>query len=189
MKITFDKDMPSCRGQTLVGGYDIPEELSHVPMSRLRLLKGKVVDIAKVTTIFVDPDGSRHVIPGNGRKSYKMKWDEELLDDGKGGWRQKTAGEKLAPDIKKECGERIRAVLKDDTTQANMLAFRVGLATSSKTSAADKKSLALMEAGDAWVQAMLAACRKMIEDAEADYKKDSKWPAAPDGLADLANKF
>ena len=83
--------------------------------------------------------------------------------------------------VKTDCGLRIYAVASDNA-QKNMLATIVAGGMSD----ADK---ALFAAGVQWIAAMQAACRRMIADADPQFADDSKWPAVPAGVAELAARF
>lgn len=83
--------------------------------------------------------------------------------------------------IKTECGRRIYAVA-DEVAQRNMSAVcGAGLM--------DADTLATYRAGLLWVGAMRAACRDLIANASMEYLDDAAWPAVPEGVAELADKY
>lgn len=83
--------------------------------------------------------------------------------------------------IKASCTARIKAILDANTVSNIQGAFLADTLT------ADEK--AIFATGHAWVTDMLAACRAMVDDPDADWESDTAWPALPDGVADLAVRF
>lgn len=191
MKVAFDGDVATSLGEN-IAGYDLPASLAAVPLHRLRLQNGKVIDAASRSRFFIDENGTKHVVAG--RKTWpslSMSFDEPVVRGADGKWRTANAGERLAPKIKAECSRRIVAVI-DDATQRNLIAHGTALTrkeAAKKIAAKDKTTLDLLEAGQQWVRDMQTACRDMIAAADADYAQDDKWPPVPDGFVDLANSF
>lgn len=181
------------RGDAAVGGAPIPDALAGKPASELRWDGKRVRHLSEFRRFYIDENGTKHVAKKDSQWSaaLEMPWDAEPIRDG-AAWRAPSASDLVAPAIKEECGRRIRAVLKDDVTQRNMMAHSIALSRAEakgKAKAKDKALLDLLEQGVAWVEAMLAAARDMAARADGDYERDSKWPPAPDGLADLADQF
>ena len=83
--------------------------------------------------------------------------------------------------VKAECSRRIYAIL-DAPTVSNVQ----GAALAGEL---DQGEMAVFRAGRAWVDAMLAACRAMADDPQAEYSADAAWPPVPPGVADLAARF
>lgn len=98
-----------------------------------------------------------------------------------GSWRPSTSSDRLAPAIKAECAKRIFAVA-DSITQSNLTA-------AAAAGAFDEADLATYRAALGWVDAMRAKCREMIAGVDTAFTRDSKWPAVPAGVVDLANRF
>ena len=102
------------------------------------------------------------------------------------------SGAVLAATIKAACSRRINAVLKDRTTQLNMVGAAVALARKEAAETigeGEADTLALLQAGQEWVGAMQQASRDLIADDGTGWEDDASWPAAPVGLADLADGF
>lgn len=83
--------------------------------------------------------------------------------------------------IKAACSARIKAILDANTVSNIQGAFLADTLT------ADEKSI--FATGHAWVTDMLAACRAMVDEPDADWESDAAWPVMPDGVVDLAARF
>lgn len=190
MKITFKGDIPENAGRTVVG-LEIPDALKTVPVENLRFVGGKIVDASDVRTFFVDELGQKHV---NKEKASWTRVDCGISDPlvrENGAWRKQTESDVLAPLIKAECRRRIFAVV-DLETQVNLLRVqmtvtRAETGTKKPTAAARKKADAI-EIGLGWIDDMRAACKAMIASGETRFDVDAKWPAAPEGLQQLADE-
>lgn len=100
--------------------------------------------------------------------------------------------------VSAECRRRILDVA-DETTQANVTAAIVTYTASLARGGteAEAENASGLANGDftvaglfrPWVAAMQDACRSMIGDPVADYLADASWPPAPEGLAELAERF
>ena len=163
-------------------GLAIPLALSALPIDRLRVLDGILIDAATRSTFFVGADGQKHVIAGPGREQIVCAWNDTLVvDDGK--WRRQTAAERRAPGLNAECSRRIRNVLSD-TTQKNLTAYAADLALRGELSSGDEVDVVTMRAARAWIMAMLGECRRVIASGEAP-----QWPPLPEGVSELAERF
>lgn len=94
--------------------------------------------------------------------------------------------------IKAACSRRINAVLKDRTTQINMVGAAVALArkeAAETITEGEAGTLALLQAGQDWVRSMQEASRDLIADEGTGWEDDASWPPAPSGLADLSDGF
>lgn len=69
-----------------IDGLSIPESLVEVPNARLRVRDGGIVDVADVTTWYVDAAGQKHIVPGAGRATMQCAWDAKLVFEA-GAWR------------------------------------------------------------------------------------------------------
>lgn len=76
-------------------GVDIPEALESLPVGRLRVLNGAVVDAAGYGQFYVDDTGRKHLAQGEpGWPLVVCGWDTQLVMDG--GWRVRSAADDLA---------------------------------------------------------------------------------------------
>lgn len=174
-------------------GPEIPAMLDGVPLERLRWNGKAIVDVENISTWYVDAHGTKHLRAGGGRQKITCAWDAGPVRDGDG-WRAPTAGDALAPRIKAECRRRILAVAKDATTQANLAGYVNELLArkvldKGKFSADEAADIETARAMRSWIVEMQAACRDLIAAAEADFADGVHWPAAPEGAADLAERF
>lgn len=101
--------------------------------------------------------------------------------------------EALADAIKRECGRRILAVLKDEATQINIMGLAVGLvnkkASGGTLTSEEAADLALADALRGWKGGMLEACRALAAALDMSYAEDRHWPAAPAGAAALVARL
>lgn len=82
--------------------------------------------------------------------------------------------------VKKECQDRIYSIA-DPNTQATLnAASSTGILTSEEE--------LVWKAGVQWAIDMINACRALIVSGE-DYTDDTKWPAVPAGVPELADKY
>jgi hypothetical protein len=89
--------------------------------------------------------------------------------------------EQRLEDAKTECRKRIYAVV-DQIAQVNLAAD----AAAERMSPTD---LLTYRNGLEWVEGMRANCRRLAADHRADIAADDTWPAVPDGVAELAERY
>ena len=172
-------------------GPEIPHALRGLPLERLRFHNGALIDAATLSEFFIDDRGEKHVARAAGRVKITCKWDDVLVFEN-GKWRTVAARDRLAPAIKDECGRRIRAVMKDDVTQLNLLAEGLVLGRrekKNKQKTGDSDRLDALAAAHGWVRDMQKACRGLIAAEEENYSVDDNWPALPAGVAGLIAEF
>ena len=95
-----------------------------------------------------------------------------------------------AAEVKAECKCRIYDVMSAET-QMNITAVSVSIAAkpASNRSAAEKEALATAQAALAWVDAMRARAAELAADPGADFKADAAWPAVPDEVIRLVERY
>lgn len=86
------------------------------------------------------------------------------------------AAQMRAAALKKECENEIKGILDDNTVKNMFGAKMLGNLT------ADEETV--FAAGQAWVMNMILECRRAVADGD-----DPVWPAVPDGLIALAEKY
>ena len=174
-------------------GLEIPVALRSVPLSRMRFNGKAFVDVSDVTTFWVDDAGAKHIKKGPGRAKVKCGVDDKLIRSGET-WIVEDGNIIRARAIKAECRRRIVAVLKDGSTQTNLAGYVSELLArrvldKGKLTPDEIADIKVARAARDWVGAMQAACRDLIADGAADFAADGRWPAVPDGAAELAARF
>lgn len=104
----------------------------------------------------------------------------------------------FATHVKAECKRRILAVA-DAETQQNIAQVGILYSTFRLNGLPEAEALSEsgLRAGDmttaaafrGWVSAMSQAAGGLIVAGDTDYQDDTKWPAVPDGVVDLAGRF
>jgi len=95
MKVSFKGSRAIQRGRT-IPGYSIPPELETLPLERLALVDGAVIDIATLTRVFVDDAGRKHA----GRDDpdwdeVESTWNTPLVRGTDGHWRPRSEEESV----------------------------------------------------------------------------------------------
>lgn len=95
MRVQFDATLPASIVEGIAPGHDVPDELADMPLDRLRLVDGKVIDAATLRAFWLDERGRRHAEAGEGRQKVRCAWDAaiDLAADGK--WRVRTQSDDL----------------------------------------------------------------------------------------------
>lgn len=87
-----------------------------------------------------------------------------------------VTAEASAAAVKADCETTIKAVL-DANTVRNLFGAMI-------TGTMDEADKPVFAAGQGWVTAMIAECRAAIAESRAP-----AWPALPDGVVDLAERY
>ena len=95
-----------------------------------------------------------------------------------------------ARDVKAECKRRIYAVMSAET-QMNITAVSAAIAAkpASNRTAEEKATLAAAQAALAWVDAMRARAAELAGNPDVDYRSDAAWPAVPDEVMQLVERY
>ena len=95
-----------------------------------------------------------------------------------------------AREVKAECKRRIYAVMSAET-QMNITAVSAAIAAKSASSrtAEEKATLAAAQAALAWVDAMRARAAELAADPNADLRSAGAWPAVPDEVKQLVERY
>lgn len=94
--------------------------------------------------------------------------------------------------IKQECRRRILAVLKDETTQLNLMQAAISILKNrwdGDSTTQEANIIDTLEQASTWVRTMLQRRKELLLSGDKDYKKNDRWPAPPPGLRDLADSF
>lgn len=91
------------------GGITIPDSMASVPIDRLRIVDGSVIDIWSMTHFFIDDNKTKHVVQYDPSwQALDCAWDDMLsLEDGQ--WRVVTLVEQQAATIRAERDSRLAA--------------------------------------------------------------------------------
>lgn len=96
MRALIKGDFVTGAGKRLPGP-EIPMHMRTMPVGRLRVLDGEIVDAAGLSTFYIDADGRKHAVPGDGWQEIDCQWDDKLnLDAETGDWYLETDAERLA---------------------------------------------------------------------------------------------
>ena len=92
--------------------------------------------------------------------------------------------------VKAECKRRIYGVMSAET-QMNITAVSAAIAAkpASSRTAEEKATLAAAQAALAWVDAMRTRAAELAADPQADFKADAAWPAVPDEVKQLVERY
>ena len=92
--------------------------------------------------------------------------------------------------VKAECKRRIYAVMSAET-QMNITAVSAAIAAkpASARSPEEKATLAAAGAALAWVDAMRARAAELAGTPDVDYRNDAAWPAVPDEVKQLVERY
>jgi hypothetical protein len=87
-----------------------------------------------------------------------------------------------------ECARRI-GLYASTATQLNLVAYVAALAAKPTKTSAETADLSAFAQGVAWIGAMRARWRQLVEDGTPTWREDAAWPACPQGAIDLAARF
>ena len=95
-----------------------------------------------------------------------------------------------AREVKGECKRRIYAVMSAET-QMNITAVSAAIAAkpASSRTAEEKATLAAAQQALAWVDAMRNRAAELASDLQADFRSDAAWPAVPDEVKQLVERY
>ncbi len=95
-----------------------------------------------------------------------------------------------AQEVKAECKRRIYAVMSAEA-QMNITAVSAAIAAkpASSRTAEEKATLAAAQAALAWVDAMRARAAELAADPNADLRSAGDWPAVPDEVKQLVERY
>ena len=95
-----------------------------------------------------------------------------------------------AAKVKAECKRRIYAVMSAEA-QMNITAVSAAIAAkpASSRTAEEKATLAAAQAALAWVDAMRTRAAELAADPKADFRGDAAWPAVPDEVKQLVERY
>lgn len=60
-------------------GVPLPDDLTDVPVKRLRVDGNTVIDIESVHTFYIDENGMKHIVSAPDRQELNCSWDDELI--------------------------------------------------------------------------------------------------------------
>ncbi len=179
MKAIVEDDLVVGIAEGDVPGHPIPDELAHLPAEALAFKDGKVIDVRKMRTFYIDEQGRRHIYQHNSKwKRVNGAYDAPLSR--KGNTIEAGPSEMLRRRIKGEASRRTRSILGDLDTQIVMLSQITEVKGAAK---------AKLTAAFAWKRDMLARAKELIEAEDQDYADDNKWPKPPAGVAEIADEF
>jgi hypothetical protein len=87
-----------------------------------------------------------------------------------------------------ECARRI-GLYASTATQLNLVAYVAALAVKATKTSAETADLGAFAQGVAWIGAMRARWRQLVQDGTATWREDAAWPACPQAAIDLAARF
>ncbi len=97
-------------------------------------------------------------------------------------------GPPAAEEARAECARRI-GLYASTATQLNLVAYVAALAVKTTKTSAEQTDLSAFAQGVAWIGAMRARWRQLVEDGTATWREDAAWPACPPAAIDLAARF
>ena len=170
MKLIADSDLivGAVTGDAV--GIPAPADLADLPLDRLRLVDGAIIDAATLTTFYIDDRGRKRAVAGAGWQALDCAWDDVLVRDADtGDWRIETDADQLA------------VARADAIRRATALTDAAGGAITAEYSSSEMLSWSVKEAA---ARAVLAGTAAAEEQAMIDTEAAIRSMAA-DQLATL----
>lgn len=86
MKAILDGDLVLAVATGSVEGPDLPPAFIGVPPGRLRVVHGVVVDVGATSVFYIDDQGRKHAVAGDGWQELACGWSDPLAQDNAGVW-------------------------------------------------------------------------------------------------------
>lgn len=94
MRVMFEEDFPIQSGQ-FTPGEEVPAELADLPVERLRLQQGRIIDAAMLAAFYIDKQGRKHSERGAHRwQLLRCAFDDVIVIGSDGKWRVETDEER-----------------------------------------------------------------------------------------------
>jgi hypothetical protein len=87
-----------------------------------------------------------------------------------------------------ECARRI-GLYASTATQLNLVAYVAALAVKTTKTSAETADLTAFAEGVAWIGAMRARWKQLVDDETPTWREDAAWPACPPAAIALAARF
>ncbi|MEQ1711715.1 MAG: hypothetical protein ABL908_09970 [Hyphomicrobium sp.] len=172
-------------------GPELPCAMAALPLDRLRLMDGVIVDVDQRTEWHVDAAGKKRVAAAPDRQPLTCAWDAVLLRDG-GAWRVSTERDIVVPRIRAEAARRIIAALGGKRSSILSYAVKLnglvsiglsqGQGIAQSLDAEQQADVALIWAIDDWETAMIGVREALIAASDPTFTNDAHWPPPPAGL-------
>lgn len=93
MRVEFEGDYPINAGR-FIPGVELSDELAALPIDRLRLMRGVVIDAKVLAAFYIDPAGRKHAERGANRwQLVQCMFDDPIVLGEDGKWRVESPEE------------------------------------------------------------------------------------------------